>query len=78
MSVILNLVFLMGYEEAVEEGADIGIVDLNRGLIGTKTAYIIMLVTSVLSVGSSYMLVLAVNKVCLVGFALRRGENTER
>lgn len=53
----------MTYEE-VEENSEIGAVDLRRGLIDMKTAYIIMLVSSVLSVGSSYMLVLAVNKVC--------------
>lgn len=64
VSVILNLIFLMTYEEDVNESSEIGAVDLRRGLIGIKTAYIIMLISSVLSVGSSYMLVMGVNKVC--------------
>lgn len=60
----MNLVFLMGYDEVAEGSTDIGPVDLRNGLISLKAAYIIMLISSVLSVGSSYMLVMAVTKVC--------------
>lgn len=68
LSVVINLILLMSYEEVVEESSDVGVFDLRRLLIDARTSYIIMLVSSVLSVGSSYMLVMAVNKVCQISF----------
>lgn len=70
VSVIINLVFLMGYEEVSDESTGDGIMDLSRVLIGVQLAYVLMLIMSIMNVGTSYMLVMAVNKVCVVFYII--------